>query len=55
MEKAVAQIRLGGGGEGVLGLIFAGVCATGLLGSLPHYSLFCNHIIDPILATLGKK
>ena len=31
------------------------VCAAGLSEPLPHYSLFCGHIIDPILVTLGKK
>ena len=42
-------------GRGVLGLIFAGYCAAGLSESLPHYSLFYGHIVDPILVTLGNK
>ena len=33
---------------------FCWVCAAGLSEPLPH-SLFCGHIIDPILVTLGKK
>ena len=34
---------------------FCQVCAAGLSEPLPHHSLFCGHIINPILVTLGKK
>ena len=37
------------------GVNFCWVCAADLAEPLPHYSLFCGHIIDPILATLRKK
>ena len=46
------------GGGGVTWLTFCWVCASGLTEPLPHYSLFCGHIIDPIylsqLVTLEK-
>ena len=42
------------GGGGTWGN-FCWVYVTGLSEPLPHYSLFCGHIIDPILVTLGKK
>ena len=48
----------GSGGEegvGVLWLIYAGYVRCPLRIRLLHYSLFCGHIIDPILVTLGKK
>ena len=35
---------------------FCWVCAAGFSQPLPHYSLFCGHIIiDHILVTLEKK
>ena len=48
---------LGGGGGGVTWANFCWVCACGLLEPLPHYSLFCGHIIDPSLfySHFGKK
>ena len=45
----------GGGGRGGTWVNFCWVCAVGLSESLPHYSLLCGHIIDPILVTFGKK
>ena len=30
------------------------VCAADLSEPLPHYSLFCGHILDPILVTFGQ-
>ena len=33
---------------------FCWVCPAGLSEPLPHHSIFCGHIIDPILVTLGK-
>ena len=45
-----------GGGGGVTWLTFCRVCAAGLSGHLPHYCIFCGHIIDPILVShFGKK
>ena len=43
------------GGRGGTWVNFCWVCAVGLSESLPHYSLLCGHIIDPILVTFGKK
>ena len=45
------------GGGGVTWANFCWVCASGLLEPLPHYSLFCGHIIDPSLfySHFGKK
>ena len=48
------------GGRGAGGLLvtwvnFCWVCTAGLSECLPHNSLFCGHIVDPILVTLGKK
>ena len=40
-------------GGGLHWLTFAGYVPAGL--SAPHYSLFCGHIIDPILVTLTEK
>ena len=40
---------------GVLGLIFAGYMLLASQKPLSYYSIFCGHIIDPILVTLGKK
>ena len=49
-------IMLGPLGGGLLGLLFAGYnYAAGLSEPLPHYSLFCGDIIDPILVTFGKN
>ena len=45
----------GGGSGGVIWVDFCWVCAFGLSKSLSHYSLFCGHIIDPILVTFGTK
>ena len=45
----------GEGGGGYLGMVTCWVCAAGLSESLPHYSLFCGNVIDPILVFLGKK
>ena len=45
----------GGGGEGATWVSFCWECAADLLEPLPYYSLFCGHIIDPILVNLGKK
>ena len=42
-------------GEGASWVNFCWEYAAGLSEPLPHYSLFCGHIIDPILAILGKK
>ena len=42
----------GGGGGGVLGLIFAVYVP---LASQPYYSLFSGHIMDPILVTCEKS
>ena len=39
------------GRQGVTWLTFCWVCAAGLSEPLPHYSLFCGHIIDPILVS----
>ena len=36
-------------------LNFCWVCAADLSEPLTYYSLFCVHIIDPILVTVGKK
>ena len=36
------------GEEGATGVNFCWVCTAGLSESLPHYSLFCSHIIHPI-------
>ena len=33
---------------------FCWVCPAGLSEPLPHHSIFCGHIINPILVTLGK-
>ena len=41
--------------RGVTWANFWWACAACLSEPLPHYSLFCGHIIDPILVTLGKK
>ena len=43
------------GGGGVSWVNFCWVCAAGLSKPLPHYSLFCGNIIDPILVTLWEK
>ena len=43
-----------GRGEGATWVNFCWVCAAGLSEPLPHYSLFCGLIIDPILVTLGQ-
>ena len=48
--KIVACTR----GGGVPGSIFCWVCAAGLSEPLPHYSLFCGQIIDPILVTFWQ-
>ena len=42
-------------GGGLLWVNFCTVCSAGLSEPLPHCSLFCGHVIDPILVTLGKK
>ena len=34
---------------------FCWVCAAGLSEPLPHYSLFCGYIVDPILIIFGEK
>ena len=45
---------VGAGGGGVLWVNFCWVCGAGLSEPLPHYSLFCGHVIDHILDTFGK-
>ena len=45
----------GRGGGGVTWVNLCRACAAGISESLPHYSLFCGHIINPILVILGKK
>ena len=40
---------------GVFGLIFAGYMLLASQNPLSYYSVFCGHIIDPILVTLEKK
>ena len=45
----------GGGGGGVTWVNFCWVRASDLSEPLPHYSLFCGHILDPIFDTFGKK
>ena len=42
-------------GRGVTWINFCWVCAAGLSEPLPHYSLFCGHIVDPILIIFWKK
>ena len=42
------------GGEGGTWVNFCWVCAAGLSEPLPHYSLFCGQIIDPILVTFWQ-
>ena len=42
-------------GGGVTWVNFCWVCAAAISESLPHYSLFCAHIIHPILVTLRRK
>ena len=39
---------------GVTWVNFCWVCAAGLSEPLPHYSLFCGQIIDPILVTFWE-
>ena len=43
------------GGGGLTWVNFCWVCAAAISESLPHYSLFCAHIIHPILVTLRQK
>ena len=43
-----------GEGGGGTWLNFCWVCAAGLSEPIPHYSLFCDQIIDPILVTFGQ-
>ena len=51
------SMRLPGrGAGGVTWVNFCCACAAGISETLPHYSLFCGHIIvNSILVTLGKK
>ena len=42
-------------GGGFTWVNFCWVCAAAIPESLPHYSLFCGHIIHPILVTLRRK
>ena len=44
----------GGGGGGLLGFLFAGYVPLASQNPYP-ISLFCGHIIDHVLVTLGKK
>ena len=41
--------------RGVTWVNFCWVCAASLSEPLPHHNLFCSHIIDPSLVSLGKK
>ena len=43
-----------GEGGGGTWLNFCWVCAAGLSEPIPHYSLFYDQIIDPILVTFGQ-
>ena len=50
------DIMIGPGGRGRVSWVnFCWVSAAGLSEPLPHYSLFCRGIIDPVLVTFGKK
>ena len=42
------------GGGGGTWVNYRWVCAAGHSEPLPHYSLFCGPIIDPILVTFGQ-
>ena len=53
--SSVTAALVGVGGGGGTWVNFRWVCAASLLEPLPHYSLFCGHIIDPILVTLRGK
>ena len=55
LEGALSPLPLWGLGGGGTWVNFRWVCAASLLEPLPHYSLFCGHIIDPILVTLRGK
>ena len=43
------------GGGLITWINFCWVCAAGLSEPLPHYSLFCGYIVDPILIIFWEK
>ena len=45
----------GEGGGGGAWVNFCWVYAAGLSEPLPHYNLFCGHIIGSTIVTFGKK
>ena len=47
-------IRIPGGGAGVVTWVFAGYVPLASQNPYP-ISLFCGHILDHVLVTLGKK
>ena len=55
LKELCHRCPCGGWGGGGTWVNFRWVCAASLLEPLPHYSLFCGHIIDPILVTLRGK
>ena len=55
-SPGVVVVVVGGGGVGEGTWVnFCWIFAVGLSEPLPHNSLLCGHIIDPILVTFGKK
>lgn len=53
--RNVVMVLSPGGGGGGAWVNICWVCAADITEPLPHLSLFCSHIIDSILVTLGKK